>query len=266
MIRSDWGTDDAVAPQAPEARVPPARLRDLGRTEYRETWQAMRAFTEARGPDTPDELWLVEHPPVFTLGQAGRGEHVHAPGAIPVIATDRGGQVTYHGPGQVVVYTLVDLRRTGFFVRELVRRIEEAVIETLASYGVAGFRVDGAPGVYVHSPACSEEGTHQRNPAAGFPAGEANRAGRDAERNPDPDPRFLDRAKIAALGIKVHRGCAYHGVALNVAMDLAPYSRIDPCGYPGLRATDLATLGVRPDRLAVGERLLECVRAQIFPD
>ncbi len=232
--------NDALARQAREARAP-VRLRDLGRVEYRETWQAMRAFTEARGPDTPDELWLVEHPPVFTQGQAGRGEHVHAPGAIPVVATDRGGQVTYHGPGQVVVYTLVDLRRTGFFVRELVRRIEEAVIGTLASHGVAGFRVDGAPGVYVR--------------IAGSP-----------QADPGSDPRFLDRAKIAALGIKVHRGCAYHGVSLNVAMDLSPYSQIDPCGYPGLRTTDLATLGVRRDRQAVGEHLLECLRAQIFPD
>ncbi len=244
-------TDDAPAPQAREARIPSVRLRDLGRSEYRETWRAMRDFTEARGPDTPDELWLVEHPPVFTQGQAGRGEHVHAPGAIPVVATDRGGQVTYHGPGQVVVYTLVDLRRTGFFVRELVRRIEEAVIGTLASYGVAGFRVDGAPGVYVRIAGSPEEGTHQGDAAAGASG---------------PDPRFLDRAKIAALGIKVHRGCAYHGVAVNVAMDLSPYSRIDPCGYPGLRATDLATLGVRPDRQAVAERLLASLRAQIFPD
>ncbi len=251
VARETDETDGARAREAPDARLPPVRLRDLGRSEYSETWQAMRAFTEARGPDTPDELWLVEHPPVFTLGQAGRGEHVHAPGAIPVVATDRGGQVTYHGPGQVVVYTLVDLRRTGFFVRELVRRIEEAVIETLASYGVAGFRVDGAPGVYVRIAGSPQEGARQGDAAA-------------AESG--PDPRFLDRAKIAALGIKVHRGCAYHGVALNVAMDLSPYSRIDPCGYPGLRATDLATLGVCRDRQAVGERLLECLRAQIFPD
>ena len=260
MMRPAWETDDAFARQAREARTPPVRLRDLGRSEYCETWQAMRAFTEARGPDTPDELWLVEHHPVFTQGQAGRGEHVHTPGAIRVVATDRGGQVTYHAPGQVVVYTLVDLRRTGFFVRELVRRIEEAVIETLASYGVAGFRVDGAPGVYVRIAGPLEEEA-QRGAA-----GAADRIGGNPEEGPGFDPRFRDHANIAALGIKVHRGCAYHGVALNVAMDLSPFSRIDPCGYPGLRATDLATLGVLAGRQAVGERLLERLCAQIFPD
>ena len=203
------------------------QVRMLGRADYETTWRQMREFTERRGPETPDALWLVEHPPVFTLGLAGRREHLLAPGAIAVVASDRGGQVTYHGPGQVVIYTLIDLRRAGYFVRELVYRIEEAVIQTLDTLGVAGRRIRGAPGIYVDAPA--------GQPAA---AGDA-----DA----DADPRFAGAAKIAALGIKVHRGCAYHGVALNVAMDLAPFGAIDPCGYRGLRAIDLATLGVACD-------------------
>jgi lipoyl(octanoyl) transferase len=200
-------------------------LRDLGRAEYLPTWQAMREFTARRGPDTADELWLVEHPPVFTLGQAGRREHLRDAGGIPVVATDRGGQVTYHGPGQVVVYTLLDLRRLGIFVRELVYRIEQAVIQTLDASGVCGERVRGAPGVYVRDP---------RSAAAGELAG---------------------YAKIAALGIKVSRGCSYHGVALNVAMDLAPFSRIDPCGYAGLPTVDLSTLGASTSWRAAADRL-----------
>jgi lipoyl(octanoyl) transferase len=185
----------------------------------------MREFTARRGPDTADELWLVEHPPVFTLGQAGRREHLRDAGGIPVVATDRGGQVTYHGPGQVVVYTLLDLRRLGIFVRELVYRIEQAVIQTLDASGVAGERVRGAPGVYVRHPGSAAAGE-----LAGY-------------------------AKIAALGIKVSRGCSYHGVALNVAMDLAPFSRIDPCGYAGLPTVDLSTLGASTSWRAAADRL-----------
>ena len=200
------------------------RVRVLGCADYETTWRQMREYTERRGTDTPDALWLVEHPPVFTLGLAGRREHLLAPGVIPVVASDRGGQVTYHGPGQVVIYTLIDLHRAGYFVRELVYRIEEAVIQTLDALGVAGRRIRGAPGIYVDAPAALSAGD-----AAGA------------------DPRFAGAAKIAALGIKVHRGCAYHGVALNVAMDLAPFGAIDPCGYRGLRAIDLATLGVGCD-------------------
>ena len=188
-------------------------VRDLGRAEYLTTWQAMREFTAQRGPESADELWLVEHPPVFTLGQAGRREHLLDPGEIPVVATDRGGQVTYHGPGQVVVYTLIDLHRLGIFVRELVYRIEQSVIQTVDQCGISAQRVRGAPGVYVRDPASQAGGG-----LAGF-------------------------AKIAALGIKVSRGCSYHGVALNVAMDLEPFSRIDPCGYAGLPTVDLSTLG-----------------------
>ena len=196
----------------------------------------MCAFTEARDGGTPDALWVVEHPPVYTLGLAGRREHLLAPGNIPVIATDRGGQVTYHGPGQLVVYTLIDLRRAGFFVRELVFRIEESLIQTLDGLGVSAERIRGAPGIYVPLP------------------GSAN-----------PDPRFAGRAKIAALGIKVHRGCAYHGLALNVAMDLAPFSAIDPCGYPGLRTVDLATLGVPVGWQDCADRLVERLGAHLAP-
>ncbi len=201
-------------------------VRDLGRAEYLPTWQAMREFTARRGGGTDDELWVVEHPPVFTLGQGGRRSHLLDPGAIPVVATDRGGQVTYHGPGQVVVYTLIDLRRLGIFVKELVYRIEQSVIQALGESGIASQRVRGAPGVYVRDASSRAEGS-----LAGF-------------------------AKIAALGIKVSRGCSYHGVALNVAMDLAPYSRIDPCGYAGLPTVDLSTLGVPITWRAAADRLV----------
>lgn len=219
------------------------RVRDWGQVDYLQTWQAMRDFTVRRGADTQDELWMVEHPPVYTLGQAGRREHLRAAGAIPVVATDRGGQVTYHGPGQAVIYTLIDLRRAGFFVRELVYRIEQSVIQVLESLKVVGERVDGAPGVYVAVP--------------------GGRAGL-ADGSP-VDARFCGKAKIAALGIKVHRGCSYHGVALNVAMDLAPFSSIDPCGYRGLSAVDLATLGVQIDRQAAAARLVERLQAHFSP-
>jgi len=175
---------------------------------YEPVWHAMREFTGNRQPDSDDEIWLLQHTPVYTLGQAGRREHLLATGEIPVIECDRGGQVTYHGPGQVVAYVLMDLRRAGYFVKEYVRRLEDAVIAVLAELGVAGAqRLAGAPGVYV----------------------------------PMDDAGI---AKIAALGVKVHRGCTYHGVALNVAMDLHPFLGINPCGYAGLRTTDLAGCGV----------------------
>jgi lipoyl(octanoyl) transferase len=213
---------------------PPA-VRDLGLAEYLPTWQAMRAFTAQRLADTADELWIVEHPPVFTLGQAGRREHLLNPGDIPVLATDRGGQVTYHGPGQVVVYTLIDLHRLGIFVRELVYRIEESVIQTLDDFGVEARRVRGAPGVYV--------------PCAG-PGGAGALAG---------------MAKIAALGIKVSRGRSYHGVALNVAMDLAPFTRIEPCGFAGLATVDLATLNVSVTWRTAADRLSERLAQHFRP-
>ncbi len=195
-----------------------------GRVDYLPTYLAMQDFTGARNPDTPDQLWLCEHPPVFTLGLAGLASHLLAPGSIPVVATNRGGQVTYHGPGQVVAYPLLDLQRAGYFVKEYVHRLEEAVIRTLADFGVTGLRVRGAPGIYVRP---QDPGSHQRLP----------------DTVPGQD-RFAGLAKIAALGIKVSRHRTYHGVALNVNMDLEPFSRINPCGYEGLETVDLSTIGV----------------------
>jgi lipoyl(octanoyl) transferase len=192
-----------------------------GRVEYLPAYEAMRAFTAARTNATPDELWLCEHPPVFTQGLAGRAEHVLDPGSIPVIATNRGGQVTYHGPGQVVAYPLVDLQRAGYYVKEYVYRIEEAVIRTLATFGVTGHRVPGAPGIYVR---LDDPFSHSRW-------------------SPEPGS-FEGLGKIAALGIKISRHCTYHGVALNVDMDLEPFGRIHPCGYAGLQTVDLSTMGV----------------------
>jgi lipoyl(octanoyl) transferase len=173
----------------------------------------MQAFTDARGPETPDELWVLEHDPVFTLGQAGKWEHVLLPGEIPVVPVDRGGQVTYHGPGQIVAYPLFDLRRLKIGVRELVTRIEQAVIDTLANLNIVALRRDGAPGVYVGD------------------------------------------AKIAALGLRVRRGCTFHGLAFNVAMDLEPFNRINPCGYQGLAVTQVLDLG-GPGSLAAVEAVL----------
>jgi lipoyl(octanoyl) transferase len=196
----------------------------LGRVDYLPTYQAMATFTQGRGPATPDELWLCEHPPVFTQGLAGKADHVLDAGDIPVVATNRGGQVTYHGPGQVVAYPLLDLQRARYFVKEYVYRLEEAVIRTLAEVGVTGHRVAGAPGIYIR---LADPGSHQ---ALTGPA-------------PGGDP-FAGLGKIAALGIKVSRHCSYHGLALNVAMDLEPFERINPCGYAGLRTVDLSTIGV----------------------
>jgi lipoyl(octanoyl) transferase len=203
------------------------RTLNLGRRPYAQTEAQMRAFTAARTPETEDEIWLVEHDPVFTQGVAGRDAHVLAAGDIPVLRTDRGGQVTYHGPGQVVAYPLVDLRRLGIYVKEYVFRIEEAVIATLwETAGVVGHRVKGAPGIYVR---LADPHSHARLPQSSVEM---------------PFDRFVGLGKIAALGIKVSSHRAYHGVALNVAMDLEPYGRINPCGYAGLRTVDLRTLGV----------------------
>lgn len=183
----------------------------------------MRSFTEARTPDTPDEIWLCEHRPVYTQGLAGKPEHLIDAQGIPVLQTNRGGQVTYHGPGQVVAYPLIDLKRQGIFVKEHVYRLEEAVLRTLAHFGVTGHRVAGAPGIYVRL---------------------ADPSGHAALVEPRAD-RFGGLGKIAALGIKVSRHCTYHGVALNVAMDLRPFAGINPCGYPGLETVDLSTIGVQ---------------------
>jgi len=200
------------------------RVELRGRIGYQAAYAEMQAFTAQRASGTPDELWLCEHPPVFTQGVAGRPDHLLAPGDIPVVATNRGGQVTYHGPGQVVAYPLVDLQRAGYFIKEYVYRLEEAVIRALARYGVTGHRLRGAPGVYVR---LDDPFSHLRL----------------APPAPGGDP-FAGLGKIAALGVKVSRHCTYHGVALNVAMDLEPFSRINPCGYQGLRTVDLSTIGV----------------------
>ena len=181
--------------------LPPCRVRELGRQPYEPVWRAMQRFTDARNEETPDEIWLVEHDPVFTLGQAGKPEHVLAAGDIPVIHVDRGGQVTYHGPGQIVAYPLFDLKRMKVGVREYVHRIEQSIIDTAGEWNIHAERKEGAPGVYV--------------------------AG----------------AKVAALGIRVRRGCTFHGLAFNIAMDLEPWHRINPCGYQGLQVTTLADLG-----------------------
>jgi lipoyl(octanoyl) transferase len=181
--------------------LPVALVRDLGRQAYEPVWRGMQRFTSERDEGTPDEIWLVEHDPVFTLGQAGKAEHVLMPGDIPVIHVDRGGQVTYHGPGQIVAYPLLDLRRLGIGVREYVCRLEQAVIDTLAEWNITGVRREGAPGVYVGD------------------------------------------AKIASLGIRVRHGRAFHGLAFNIAMDLEPFRRINPCGYAGLRVTSVLDLG-----------------------
>ena len=185
----------------------------FGLVDYRSTYDAMRRFTEIRGPDTADELWLLQHPPVYTVGIAGRPEHLPRAGSIRVERVDRGGQITYHGPGQAVVYALIDLARRRLTVRALVHLLEQAVIDCLASYNVEASRRAGAPGVYVEG------------------------------------------AKVAALGLRVRRNCCYHGIALNVNMDLAPFSAIDPCGYPGLEVTQTSALGIRAGVDAMGEAL-----------
>jgi lipoyl(octanoyl) transferase len=203
------------------------QVRTLGRVSYTPTVESMVDFTAKRDPLTPDEIWVCEHPPVFTQGVAGREHHLLAPGDIPVVQTNRGGQVTYHGPGQVVAYPLIDLRRAGYFVKEYVYRIEESVIRTLAHFGVTGHRVAGAPGIYVRL-----DNPHSHAALAGpIPA----------------DDPFRGLGKIAALGIKVSRHCTYHGVALNVKMDLEPFGRINPCGYSGLKTVDLSTIEPRVD-------------------
>jgi lipoyl(octanoyl) transferase len=220
-------------------------IRHLGRCDWQATADAMRAFTEARDERTPDELWLAEHEPVFTQGVAGRAEHVHGAGAIPVLQSNRGGQVTYHGPGQVMAYPLLDLRRHGIYVKEYVFRLEAAVLRVLESYGVTGHRVAGAPGIYVR---------------LDDPFGHAALAG-----PADPREPFRGLGKIAALGIKVSRHCSYHGVALNVAMDLEPFTRIDPCGYAGLATVDLARLGVPATWGDAADRLAQRLVGQFTP-
>ncbi len=203
--------------------MPALEIRRLGEAGYAETLAAMREYTDQRSGDTPDQLWLLQHPAVFTQGQAGKAEHLLSPGDIPVVQVDRGGQVTYHGPGQWVVYLLVDLRRRGLGVRALVDLIERAIVELLAEYGIAAAADPQAPGVYV------------------------------------------DGSKIASLGLRVRRGCSYHGLSLNVDMDLEPFQRINPCGYEGLEVVSMASLlpGSDLDMDAIGERLLVLLEEQL---
>jgi len=199
-------------------------VRALGRVEFQETWQAMQDFNAARHAETQDEIWLLEHPPVFTLGLAGKPEHLLRDIGIPVLNTDRGGQITYHGPGQLVAYLLLDLNRRRLSVRGLVRRLESAAIGLLGEYGITAQRLEGAPGVYV--------------------------AG----------------AKIAALGLRIRRGCSSHGLALNVDMDLSPYAAINPCGYPGMTVTQLRDLAPESDLTGVSARLLAQLRTHLGDD
>ncbi len=219
-------------------------LKNLGLVDYAATYAAMQAFTEERLnkllPAKPDELWLCEHPSVFTQGLAGKPDHVLNAADIPIIQTNRGGQVTYHGPGQVVAYPLIDLKRAGYFVKEYVYKLEEAAIRTLAHFGITGHRVRGAPGIYVR------KNEPQSHASIGLPEGSS-----DAQLNHFFQEHQL--GKIAALGIKVSRHFTYHGVALNVDMDLEPFSRINPCGYSGLQTVDMASLGVQTSALEVSE-------------
>jgi lipoyl(octanoyl) transferase len=188
-------------------------IRHLGQVDYETTWRNMQDFTQCRNDNTPDELWFLEHPPVFTLGRNGRQEHLHNSGKIPVLNVDRGGQVTYHGPGQLVVYTLLNINRRQLGVQSLVRKLEQAVIDLCADHGVAAQRREEAPGVYVNS------------------------------------------RKLAALGLRVRKGCSFHGLSLNVDMDLAPFSMIDPCGYKGMEVTQLRDLGIDASTGTISEEL-----------
>lgn len=217
------------------------RVIEMGRQPYGDIESRMQAFTAGRTDATDDELWLVEHDPVFTQGVAGREQHVLVPGDIPVVRTARGGQVTYHGPGQVTAYPLVDLRRLRIFVKEYVFRLETAALQVLQGHGVTGHRVSGAPGIYVRLDDPSAHAALPPVPAGGNP--------------------FAGLGKIAALGIKVSNHCAYHGLAINVAMDLEPFSRIDPCGYAGLRTVDLRHCGVQATWASVAHALADRLQA-----
>ena len=208
-------------------------VKHLGVADYESTYQAMRDFTQQRGSDTPDEIWILEHPPVFTLGLAGDPSNLHAPSnQIPLVQVDRGGEITYHGPGQIVVYLLLDLRRLGIFVKELVARIEQALIDTLEDFGIPAERHAGAPGIYI-----AQEGS-----------------------------TLLEYrgAKIAALGLKVSKGCSYHGLALNVSTDLEAFARIHPCGYEGLRTVDMQSLGIKDNIDIISQTLLGHLQKQLI--
>ena len=256
--------------------------RSLGQVEYLPTFAAMKAFTAFRTSKKAqntyqidlqpnqygrNQLWICEHPAVYTQGLAGKVEHVLNPGNIPVVQTDRGGQVTFHGPGQVVAYPLIDLRAAGYYVKEYVFRVEEAVIRTLMHFGVTGHRVRGAPGIYVR---LDDPFSHARlAPGGSAKSGsEPLRFATATKLVSDPNfagPAFAGLGKIAALGIKVSRHCTYHGVALNVAMDLEPFSRINPCGYAGLQTADLRSVGVNANLADVGDVLAQKLVAYLAP-
>ena len=211
-----------------------ALVKYLGLADYASTYEAMQVFTKERTSDTADEIWVLEHPPVFTLGLAGDASNLHSPSnQIPLFQVDRGGEITYHGPGQIVIYLLLDLRRLGIFVKELVSRIEQAVIDTLADFGIEAERHLGAPGIYVSK-------------QAGVPS------------------EWIG-AKIAALGLKVSKSCSYHGLALNVATDLESFKRIHPCGYEGLKTVDMQTLGIKDNVDTISQKLLEHLQKQLMP-
>jgi len=200
------------------------KTRHLGVVDYHDTWSAMKIFVDARQAEDDDELWVCEHPPVYTLGQAGRAAHIHNAGDIPVVKSDRGGQVTYHGPGQVVVYTLLDLRRAGFGVRDMVTRLENSVIAVLQDLNVIAVSRRGAPGVYVNE------------------------------------------AKIAALGLRVRKGTTYHGLAMNIDVDLTPFSGIDPCGYAGMEVTSTQAQGIEVTKLQIIEKLVTQLQHHLSTD
>ena len=209
-------------------------IKHLGLADYDTTYEAMRTFTKERNSSTPDEIWVLEHPPVFTLGLAGDASNLHSPSnQIPMVQVDRGGEITYHGPGQIVVYLLLDLKRLGIYVKELVSRIEQALIDTLADFGIQAERKPGAPGIYV-----------------------SQQAGISAE---------WFGAKVAALGLKVSKSCSYHGLALNVATDLDAFARIHPCGYEGLRTVNMQTLGIKDNTVMISKKLLEHLQKQLIP-
>ena len=209
-------------------------VKHLGLADYASTYEAMRAFTRARNNLTPDEIWVLEHPPVFTLGLAGDASNLHSPSnEIPLVQVDRGGEITYHGPGQIVIYLLLDLKRLDIFVKELVFRIEQALIDTLKDFGIAAERRPGAPGIYISV-------------------------------QPGVPSQWIG-AKVAALGLKVSKSCSYHGLALNVATDLDAFARIHPCGYEGLKTVDMQTLGIKDNIDTISQRLLEHLQKQLMP-
>jgi len=213
----------------------PVLVKHLGLADYVSTYEAMQVFTKERDSTTSDEIWVLEHPPVFTLGLAGDASNLHSPSnQIPLVQVDRGGEITYHGPGQIVIYLLLDLKRLGIFVKELVSRIEQSVIDTLADFGIAAERHSGAPGIYV----CEQPGVS------------AQWVG----------------AKVAALGLKVSKSCSYHGLALNVATDLEAFGRIHPCGYEGLKTVDMQTLGIKDNVDIISQRLLQHLQKQLMSD